>query len=102
MGNFNVKIYHQNYIYTSRVSFYLELIFQCSCSLQLPPTCEQDQDAKLDLCLKYLQSLPRAQVESRNTDISIVFDLLRGMREVLQTDLIVSFRRFNISVHCDL
>ena len=69
--------------------FFLTSVF--SCSLQLPPTCEQDQDAKLDLCLKYLQSLPRAQVESRSTDISIVFDLLRGMREVLETDSTLSF-----------
>lgn len=74
----------------------LFLAFVFSFWLQLPPTCEQDQDAKLDLCLKYLQSLPRAQVESRSTDISIVFDLLRGMREVLETDLSVSFLHFNI------
>lgn len=68
----------------------LLIIYYLFSWVQLTPTCELDQDAKLELCLKYLQSLPRAQVESRSTDISIVFDLLRGMREVLETDLTVS------------
>lgn len=76
------------------ISFYanLTIVWFLGCFislLQSAPKCELDQDAKLDLCMKYLQSLPRAQVECRTSDISILFDLLRGMRDVLETDLTV-------------
>lgn len=54
--------------------------------MKLPSSSEQGQDAKLELCLKYLESLPRAQVECRGTDISLVLDLLAGLRDVLRTD----------------
>lgn len=54
--------------------------------MKLPPVVEQDKEAKLELCLKYLESLPRAQVECRGTDISLVLDLLAGLRDVLQID----------------
>jgi hypothetical protein len=57
--------------------------------LQVAPT---TRDEKMNLCRMYLESFQRAQLESQNnTDIGILFELLAGMRDVLQTDITVRF-----------
>ncbi|CAK9279032.1 unnamed protein product [Sphagnum jensenii] len=55
--------------------------------MKATPTCKKDRDAKMDLCLKYLGLLPRAQVECQAGDISLVLDLLAGLRDILYTDV---------------
>ncbi|KAL2652898.1 hypothetical protein R1flu_021026 [Riccia fluitans] len=57
--------------------------------MKLPPKTDEDQDAKMALCLQYLEALPLAQVACRGTGtgISLLISLLSGLREVLQTDL---------------
>ncbi|KAL3684694.1 hypothetical protein R1sor_002716 [Riccia sorocarpa] len=57
--------------------------------MKLPPKTDEDQDAKMALCLQYLETLPLAQATCRGsgTGISLLISLLAGLREVLQTDL---------------
>ncbi|BBM99563.1 hypothetical protein MPTK1_1g22060 [Marchantia polymorpha subsp. ruderalis] len=55
--------------------------------MKLPPKTDEDQNAKMALCLHYLETLPLAQVQCRGSEISLLISLLSGLREVLQTDL---------------
>jgi hypothetical protein len=60
--------------------------------LQLMKVAPTTRDEKMNLCRMYLESFQRAQLECQiNTDIGILFELLAGMRDVLQTDITVRF-----------
>eukprot|EP00249_Psilotum_nudum_P028073 c36576_g1_i1 orf=1-513(+) len=55
--------------------------------LKLPPISEEDQEAKLELCIKYLETLSQSHIEEHDHEVDILVDMLGGICEVLQTDL---------------
>eukprot|EP01018_Ginkgo_biloba_P014188 Gb_28819 [translate_table: standard] len=55
--------------------------------MKLPPLTEKDQEAKLGLCFKYLETFPRAKESDWQAGTNISANLLAGVRDILQTDL---------------
>ncbi|KAH7332120.1 hypothetical protein KP509_20G069100 [Ceratopteris richardii] len=56
--------------------------------MKLPPTSKDDQEAKLELCIRYLETLSHSGIDGQPKTIDFLTDLLNGIREVLETDLL--------------
>ncbi|EFJ19512.1 hypothetical protein SELMODRAFT_110788, partial [Selaginella moellendorffii] len=54
--------------------------------MKVSPISDEDQDAKMELCMKYLETLSRVQSDQHSAGIDIVLDLLSILRDVLQCD----------------
>lgn len=54
--------------------------------MKLPPASEEDQEAKLELCIKYLETLSQSALEGRPKDSNVLMELLSGICEILQID----------------
>ncbi|MCO5595748.1 hypothetical protein L7F22_049796 [Adiantum nelumboides] len=54
--------------------------------MKLAPTSKDDQEAKLELCIRYLETLSQSGFDGKPKDIDVLLDLLSGIREVLATD----------------